>query len=153
MPSAHRHTAASNTGSAPKPDTNNIATPWSTSPRDAIPFLRQMEERDFLFTHIEGLRSLWQNGTAHRRGLSHTISLRLTHKPYTDLCGTPKWLPLQSLFSGLRGDPTPSQSPLSGSLPFVPAPYSPNGIRTRTELGVPPSSETSRFQSEPTRQR
>jgi len=41
---------------------------WNTSPRDRVPFLRDMERRDHLFDLVHGLRSLFLNGMVHNRG-------------------------------------------------------------------------------------
>lgn len=58
-----------NTAAADSSSKDDRPTPsWDTSPRQRVPFLRDMERLDYLFSLVTGLRSVFTTGTASRRG-------------------------------------------------------------------------------------
>ena len=57
-----------NSTAASRTEATGDSPTWNTSPRDRVPFLRDMERRDHLFDLVYGLRSLFLTGMVHNRG-------------------------------------------------------------------------------------
>ena len=121
-----------NTAAADSSSKDDRPTPsWDTSPRQRVPFLRDMERLDYLFSLVTGLRSVFTTGTASRRGRtvceSEAHILHIVNNPgihYTWVQPSPTGgYPLAA--PAPSGAPAPAPAPASASTAPVNAGRSP----------------------------